>query len=61
MARKWFGTKWYSVVPGHGVDKSKIIVTLCRALKFGDTGPYKNVCFLFISLMLDFFAISAEI
>ena len=28
-------------------DKFKIIITLRRAQKFGDTGPYKNLDFLF--------------
>ena len=28
-------------------DKFKIIITLRRAQKFGDTGPYKNFDFLF--------------
>ena len=27
-------------------DKFKIIITLRRAQKFGDTGPYKNLVFL---------------
>ena len=27
------------------LDKSKIIIMLCRAQKFGDTGPYKNFDF----------------
>ena len=31
-------------------DKFKIIITLRRAQKFGDTGPWKNFDFLFIRL-----------
>ena len=33
-------------------DKFKIIITLRRAQKFGDTGPYKNFDFLFNPLLL---------
>ena len=33
------------------LDKFKIIITLRRALKFEDTGPYKNFEFLFNRLM----------
>ena len=40
-------------------DKFKIIITLRRAQKFGDTGPYKNFDFLFNPL-LTFFAIWAS-
>ena len=36
-------------------DKFKIIITLRRAQKFGDTGPYKNFDFLFNPLLHDFF------
>ena len=32
-------------------DKFKIIITLRRAQKFGDTGPYKNFDFLFNRLL----------
>ena len=32
-------------------DKFKIIITLRRAQKFGDTGPYKNFNFLFNRLL----------
>ena len=32
-------------------DKFKIIITLHRAQKFGDTGPYKNFDFLFNRLL----------
>ena len=28
-------------------DKFKIIITLRRAQKFGDSGPYKNLDFLY--------------
>ena len=36
-------------------DKFKIIITLHRAQKFGDTGPYKNFDLLFNPLLHDFF------
>ena len=36
-------------------DKFKIIITLCRAQKFGDTGRHKNFDFLFNPLLHDFF------
>ena len=36
-------------------DKFKIIITLCRAQKFGDTGPYKNFDFLFNRLPAEIF------
>ena len=42
-------------------DKFKIIITLRRAQKFGDTGPYKNFDFLFNPFLPNFFAISAKI
>ena len=42
-------------------DKFKIIITLRRAQKFGDTGPYKNFDFLLTHYCMTFFAISAEI
>ena len=43
-------------------DKFKIIITLQRAQKFGDTEPYKNFDFLFNPLQcLSFFAILAKI
>ena len=32
-------------------DKFKIIITLRRAQKFGDTGPYKNYDFLYNPLV----------
>ena len=35
-------------------DKFKIIITLRRGQKFGDTGPYKNFDFLFNPLLHDF-------
>ena len=35
-------------------DKFKIIITLRRAQKFGDTGPYKNFDFLYNPLLLFF-------
>ena len=38
-----------SVLPSDS-DKFKIIITLRRAQKFGDTGPYKNFDFLFYRL-----------
>ena len=37
-------------------DKFKIIITLRRAEKFGDTGPYGNFDFLFNPLLHDFFS-----
>ena len=36
-------------------DKFKIIITLRRAQKFGDTGPYKNFDFLFNRLLVAIF------
>ena len=36
-------------------DKFKIIITLRRAQKFGDTGPCKNFDFLFNPLKSEFF------
>ena len=36
-------------------DKFKIIITLRRAQKFGDTGPYKNYDFLYNPLVPEFF------
>ena len=36
-------------------DKFKIIITLRRAQKFGDTGPYINFDILFNPLLRDFF------
>ena len=36
-------------------DKFKIIITLRRAQKFGDTGPYKNFDFLFNPFLPKFF------
>ena len=36
-------------------DKFKIIITLRRAQKFGDTGPYKNFDFLYNPLVPEFF------
>ena len=36
-------------------DKFKILITLRRAQKFGDTGPYKNFDFLFNPLKPEFF------
>ena len=42
-------------------DKFKIIITLRRAQKFGDSGPYKNFDFLYNPLMTKVFAISAKI
>ena len=75
VARRCFGTKWYSDMPwarstrdgdtgneGESsfarffkLDKFEIIITLCRAQKFGDTGPYKNFDFLYNPLVPDFF------
>ena len=43
------------------VFKFKIIITLRRAQKFGDTGPYKNFDFLYNPLVPEFFAILAKI
>ena len=37
------------------LDKFKIIITLRRAQKFGDTGPYTNFDFLYNLLVPDFF------
>ena len=59
VARRCFGTKWYDDVPGArstrdgdtgNEDNSscsvfEIIITLRRAQKFGDSGPYKNFDF----------------
>ena len=42
-------------------DKFKITITLRRAHKFGDTGPYKNFDFLYNPLVPEFFAILAKI
>ena len=42
-------------------DKFKIIITLRRAQKFGDTGPYKNFDFLYNPFCPRFFAILAKI
>ena len=36
-------------------DKFKITITLLRAQKFGDTGPYKNFDFLYNPLVPEFF------
>ena len=36
-------------------DKFKIIITLRRALKFRDTGPYKNFDFVYNALVPEFF------
>ena len=36
-------------------DKFKIIITLPRAQKFGDSGPYKNFDFLYNPLMTKVF------
>ena len=36
-------------------DKFKTIITLRRAQKFGDTGPYKNFDFLYNPLVPEFF------
>ena len=36
-------------------DKLKIIITLRRAQKFGDSGPYKNFDFLYNPYLHDFF------
>ena len=36
-------------------DKFKIIITLRRAQKFGDSGPYKNFDFLYNPYLHDFF------
>ena len=36
-------------------DKFKIIITLRRAQKFGDTGPYKKFDFLYSPLMTALF------
>ena len=36
-------------------DKFKIIITLRRAQKFGDSGPYKNFDFLYNPLMTKVF------
>ena len=36
-------------------DKFKIIITLCWAQKFGDTGPYKNLVFSFNPLVPEVF------
>ena len=36
-------------------DKFKIIITLRRAQKFGDTGAYKNYDFLYNPLVPEFF------
>ena len=36
-------------------DKFKILITLRRAQKFGDTGPCKNFDFLFNPLKPEFF------
>ena len=41
-------------------DKFKIIITLRRAQKFRDTGPYKNFDFLYNPLMPEFFCINAN-
>ena len=38
-------------------DEFKIIITLRRAQKFGDTGPYKNFDFLYNPLVPECFAI----
>ena len=37
------------------LDKFKIIITLRRAQKFGDSGPYKNFDFLYNPLMTKVF------
>ena len=36
-------------------DQFKIIITLRRAQKFGDTGPYKNLVFSFNPLVPEVF------
>ena len=36
-------------------DKFKIIITLHRVQKFGDTGPYQNLVFLFNPLVTEVF------
>ena len=41
-------------------DKFKIIMTLRRAEKFGDTGPYENFDFLFNPPLHDFFRNSSR-
>ena len=49
----------FAMTSGLASDSSyqyhKIIITLRRAQKFGDTGPYKNFDFLFNPLLHDFF------
>ena len=42
-------------------DMFKIMLTLRRAQKFGDSGPYKNFDFLYNPLRTKGFLISAEI
>ena len=42
-------------------DKFKILITLRRAQKFGDTGPCKNFDFLFNPLKPEFFKILGKI
>ena len=42
-------------------DKFKIIITLRRVQKVGDSGPYKNFYFLYNPLMTKVFCNSAEI
>ena len=37
-------------------DKFEIIITLRRAQKFGDSGPYKNFDFLYKPYLHDFFS-----
>ena len=41
-------------------DKFKIIITLRRALKFGDKGPYKNFDFFVNRLDPEFFRNSSK-
>ena len=60
MAQAW--TTWSEgasapngTVKCRGHDKFKIIITLRRAQKFGDTGPYKNFDFLNNPLVPEFF------
>ena len=44
-----------AVLLGFLNDKFKIIITLRRAQKFGDPGPYKNFDFLYNPLVPEFF------
>ena len=51
----------FAMSSGLASDKFKIIITLRRAQKFEDTGPYENFDFLYNPLVPNFFAISAKI